>query len=93
VNSHWSRGSSYAFLASTSVHLQWSWLVLNDGGKVVPVMGSNKVWRTYKLVMLSMVSWLTTIRYVMATRTISTKHGVARSVRTRATFASGEGHR
>jgi hypothetical protein len=48
-------------------------LVFNVGGEVVPVMGMSKVWRTFRLVMLSMVPWLTTIWYVMATQMIATK--------------------
>jgi hypothetical protein len=47
--------------------------VLNGGGEVVPMMGMNRVRRTYRLVMLSVVSWMTTIRYIVVTQTIATK--------------------
>jgi hypothetical protein len=48
-------------------------LVLNGGGEVIPMMGMNKVWRTWRLVMLSVVPWLTTIRYIVAMWIIATK--------------------
>jgi hypothetical protein len=48
-------------------------MVLNGVDEVIPVIGMNKVQRMCKLVMLRVVLWLTTIRYIMVTRMISTK--------------------
>jgi hypothetical protein len=47
--------------------------VLNGGDKVVPGMGMNRVWRTYKLVMLSVVQWLTTLWHVKVMQMVATK--------------------
>jgi hypothetical protein len=42
-------------------------MILNGVDEAIPVMGTNKVLRTCRLVMLSVVLWLTTIWYIMVT--------------------------
>jgi hypothetical protein len=72
VDSHRSRGFSRAFLARADVCLRWEACV-EQWQRATPGMQINSVQMICRLVILSVVSWSTTMRYVMTMRMTATK--------------------